>query len=365
MQDLGAQIDTILLPLIPRHRPIAIFDFPDHANVGDSAIWLGEMAFLRTHRLGPIIWIDTLSRQRHCLPELPADCLILIHGGGNLGDLWESNQSYREAVIWRYSGHTIIQFPQSVLFQSASSEQEWIRVCRSHSDLHLLVRDRESQARCGHLNGTGLHLCPDMALYLGSLPRPCEPSTELLYLLRSDKEKAGPDAPPTKPHPSVSQRVQDWMDEPESRLQQELHSLRGLQERIKQPGSRSHRIRNGLLAASKPLGLSHLGWDPLTLFLMMRQRRYTQVAEERVLRGCRLLSQGKVVVTDRLHAHLLCVMMGIPHIYLDNSYGKISSFSRTWETMGPDARPSSNLAAASVEAHHLLEGMETVVAQPV
>ena len=27
--------------------PLALVDFPDHSNVGDSAIWLGEMAYLR------------------------------------------------------------------------------------------------------------------------------------------------------------------------------------------------------------------------------------------------------------------------------------------------------------------------------
>ena len=43
-----------------------------------------------------------------------------------------------------------------------------------------------------------------------------------------------------------------------------------------------------------------------------------------------MLSKGRAVITDRLHAHILCVLLGIPHVVLDNSYGKVRSFYDTW-----------------------------------
>ncbi len=43
-----------------------------------------------------------------------------------------------------------------------------------------------------------------------------------------------------------------------------------------------------------------------------------------------ILSRGKVVVTDRLHAYILCLQLGIPHVIVDNSYGKLSAFYNTW-----------------------------------
>ena len=43
-----------------------------------------------------------------------------------------------------------------------------------------------------------------------------------------------------------------------------------------------------------------------------------------------LLSRGRIVVTDRLHAHVMCVLLGIPHVLLDNSYGKVSSVYRSY-----------------------------------
>ncbi|RZM06107.1 MAG: exopolysaccharide biosynthesis protein, partial [Sphingomonas sp.] len=47
---LGEQ-RTLLTALYRTHvapgSRYALVDFPDHANVGDSAIWLGELAMLR------------------------------------------------------------------------------------------------------------------------------------------------------------------------------------------------------------------------------------------------------------------------------------------------------------------------------
>ena len=35
-------LHEVLAPLLPPGSPIALRDFPSHANVGDSAIWLGQ-----------------------------------------------------------------------------------------------------------------------------------------------------------------------------------------------------------------------------------------------------------------------------------------------------------------------------------
>ncbi|PVD31827.1 hypothetical protein C0Q70_07245 [Pomacea canaliculata] len=41
--------------------------------------------------------------------------------------------------------------------------------------------------------------------------------------------------------------------------------------------------------------------------------------------------RGLVVITDRLHGHILSVLLGIPHVLIDNPpYFKLSSFRRSW-----------------------------------
>jgi pyruvyl transferase EpsO len=57
---------------------------------------------------------------------------------------------------------------------------------------------------------------------------------------------------------------------------------------------------------------------------------WDQLAEDRTLRGCRILARGRVVITNRLHAHLLCTMMGLPHVVCDTSNGKVFAYRDTW-----------------------------------
>jgi pyruvyl transferase EpsO len=62
----------------------------------------------------------------------------------------------------------------------------------------------------------------------------------------------------------------------------------------------------------------------------LRPGLWDGLARERVDRGCAILSSGKVAITDRLHGHILCLLLSIPHVVLDNSYRKVSSFYETW-----------------------------------
>src|SRR5262249_180799 len=57
---------------------------------------------------------------------------------------------------------------------------------------------------------------------------------------------------------------------------------------------------------------------------------YTALANRQLRRGTQLLSSGRVVLTDRLHAHVIALLLQIPHVVLDNSYGKVSGFVEQW-----------------------------------
>ncbi|EJF08306.1 polysaccharide pyruvyl transferase family protein, partial [Pontibacter sp. BAB1700] len=46
--------------------------------------------------------------------------------------------------------------------------------------------------------------------------------------------------------------------------------------------------------------------------------------------GINFLSKYKVNITTRLHGHIFSLLLGIPSIFLDNSYGKNSRFYNTW-----------------------------------
>ena len=89
---------------------------------------------------------------------------------------------------------------------------------------------------------------------------------------------------------------------------------------------------------------------------------WDQLAEDRTLRGLRILSRGRVVITNRLHAHLLCLLAGIPHVVCDTANGKIFAHRDTWFPTWAD-RPTSadcvRFAATPAEAIDLASSLLT------
>src|SRR4029077_1635700 len=53
---------------------------------------------------------------------------------------------------------------------------------------------------------------------------------------------------------------------------------------------------------------------------------HTRLARRRVQLGLDLVASAPVVVTDRLHAHILCLLAGVPHVLVDTGYGKLRAF---------------------------------------
>ena len=46
--------------------------------------------------------------------------------------------------------------------------------------------------------------------------------------------------------------------------------------------------------------------------------------------GMLFLQRGRVVVTDRLHGHILSLLCGIPHVVIDPVNHKITSYMKSW-----------------------------------
>jgi exopolysaccharide biosynthesis predicted pyruvyltransferase EpsI len=178
-----------LQPLVPVSAPVALFGFPEHPNIGDSAIYAGELSYIDQKLGGQIIFAGGDNLVNGVLPKLPLDAVILIHGGGNLGDIWPKYQGLREAIIATYRSNRIIQFPQSIRFLNQENENRFARICRRHEQFFLLTRDQRSLERAKLWHSQDLiRLCPDMALML-ELDRPESAiAAQFVALLRTDRE---------------------------------------------------------------------------------------------------------------------------------------------------------------------------------
>lgn len=279
----------------------ALLDYPAHANAGDSAIWLGELALLNELRgVAP----GYVSAWNNCDFEVldRFDGQILLHGGGNFGDLWPRYHGFRLAVLRRYRRRRVVHLPQTIHFQDPAKLEETRRAIGEHGNVMLFVRDVRS-LDIARLFDCDVALAPDSAFML-DLERSAQPSHDVLYLHRTDKEKASRE--PTGRLPEGWCEA-DWS---KARLSWRKYRLKAFAAQFAKGDPHRHRYREAL---------------------------YRAVAAERMRRAVELLSSGRQVVTDRLHGHILSTLLDIPHDVLDNSYGKLSGFASTWGTTGAGA----------------------------
>ncbi|WNO54517.1 polysaccharide pyruvyl transferase family protein [Stakelama saccharophila] len=289
----------------------ALLDYPNHSNVGDCAIWLGEIALLQGITGNAPAYVCEhhdfdAEALRRAFPEGP----VFLHGGGNLGDIWPKHQRFREMILERLPDREIVQLPQSIAFREERGIAGFANLLSAHRDAHLYVRDRRSLDFAEARLGVAATLVPDCAFAMGALARRGVPAVDILMLMRTDSERAGHDQHAAPATGKIE--VVDWLEEPRQAGDRWMRRARRLADR---------------------LGTS----DAMT----RRRRQYDRKAAERLERGLALLSRGRQVVTDRLHGHILSTLLDIPHVALDNSYGKVSGYIAAWTREFPHLRTAA------------------------
>jgi pyruvyl transferase EpsO len=284
-----------LLPLIA-DRPVHYLDIPVHGNIGDLLIYRGTLAFFRKNALRVVSMRPCFGPLRRAEPE----AVIVMHGGGNFGDLYGHHQAFRKHVIRTHPDHRVIVLPQTIHFQQARAFDDTRRIFERHRDLHLFVRDKSSLASARLLTEQA-SLMPDMAHQLYPLPRPSRAREGTLHVCRTDAESTG----------SVCMRLAgaslrfDWP---------QLVSARTTMTR---------KTIAGLARAKVPLA---------TPVLM---RWWATKSADLVERAIQAFDTFAHVVTDRLHGHILASLLDIPSTVLDNNYGKNHGYVRAWTMQSP------------------------------
>ncbi|MFF7841883.1 polysaccharide pyruvyl transferase family protein [Streptomyces ossamyceticus] len=323
---------TVLDRLVPVGTRCAVIGAPLNSNVGDSAIWLGQRALLGALGAEVRYACDLMSYDAAHLAACVPDGPIMLTGGGTLGDLWEDSQLLRERVLRDFPDRRIVQLPQSVHFTDHANLTRARRVFDAHPDLTLLLRDRHSLHRCRTVFEAPALLVPDLAF---AVPPDAltggAASHDVVWLAREDKESAK--GPPAR-RGAIGGRcggpyVFDWAREAtDAEWRQAKETL----------------WRGRARALCRASSGDPVGAAPALL------AAYDGLARLQLARGCRLLTSGRVAVTDRLHGHVLGLLLGLPHVLVPDRYGKIRSYWDTWTAHRPPSAPGATVAWAGSEA---------------
>lgn len=278
-------------------RSIIHLGYCGHSNPGDCAISLAEDRILHDAGIDVKVRVTDIDLELRYAetaalirsnPDLP----ILFRGGGTLNDVYPPTALRHAAIIEEFGDRSIVEAAVGIHFSTLDAAEPLRRAVAGHPDFRLLVRDDQSHEWAKQYLDCPVSLVPD-AVLSGRPGQRRKPETGTIGVAVRDDLEAAHGRGAVPPDPSIL-----WGVEPRA---------------WQSPRLIPSRIRRRLD-----------GPTALTSFIE------PFVARGRLTRAVRQLISHEVVVADRLHVALLCIMHGIPVVAVDNSYGKVSAAFRTW-----------------------------------
>lgn len=301
---LRNKVRSALVPLIK--GDYAYLDLPYHENLGDTLIWEGTLEFLKKEVGGKCRYAT--GKDNYVSGKVRPGMTVLLHGGGNFGDLWPEHQEFRKRVIAAFDENPVIVLPQSVHYENPENLKADVEFFRAHPDVIICVRDKKSQDILETAFPNRILLVPDMAFFVdvakyrsGVVPT----SGRMLLAKRIDKEApAGVDFSVVP----ESAETRDWptVEEYPATLYE------GLGRRLK----RCRRIKR---------------WFGIDLSARAIDRYWHRVMRPAYVRAAvDFIDRYDEVWSTRLHITILSMLLGKKVHVLDNSYNKTRNFLETW-----------------------------------
>lgn len=171
---------------------IILMGVPHHANVGDLAIAYAEEKMIRKLFPNRKLYIMPEEKLDICAKKVKKyiknDDIILLHGGGNIGDTYVVPEKGRREVISAFPNNKIIIFPQSAYFDNEEELKISKKIYNTHKNLIIMAREKKSfDFMKKHFYNAKIYLTPDIVMTLkedSNLKR-----DGVLLMLRQDKEK--------------------------------------------------------------------------------------------------------------------------------------------------------------------------------
>ena len=183
---------------VSNENRIWFLDAPAYGNLGDQAIAYAIREFCR--KVLPDMEIvefqeDKVIQYLSWLKgTIKAEDIIVLQGGGNLGNLYPRYEFVRRTVIKSFPHNRVIVFPQSVYFSNDRTGKQEAAAAResyaANKNLVIFARDscsfREMEKEFPE---THIELCPDIVFSLNGIVS-VEKRSGIGVCMRDDKEKS-------------------------------------------------------------------------------------------------------------------------------------------------------------------------------
>lgn len=131
---------------------IFLFQTPTHSNIGDHAIAIAQIDFLKKHMPNVDVIEINQSLMRSFIDkyktQIKSTDIICLLGGGNFGNEYLFEENLRRLVVKNYPINKIIIFPQTIDYSNDLNGRNELkqtqRIFKRHRDLTITAREEVS-----------------------------------------------------------------------------------------------------------------------------------------------------------------------------------------------------------------------------
>ena len=326
------QVDALLDAAIPQQRPAALLQYPYDGNVGNHMMWVATCAYLHERGI-PLKYVAheknfDVERLRRAVGETGT---ILFLGGVTVSRLWPRHAEVKREVAANFPRNPVVCLPSTVMFVDSEDSAMARDIFGTHQNTLVMTRDpsSEKQARAAFPEHIKVQTVPDITLRMSSYRRLHQPRHDVIWLARNDVERAMKDPPP-------GVHVFDWPY---------LHPH--------VPFGHFLLRSSGVLSRVRKLPQSDV-IAPILNRPIVDLYRWT--SQDVIRSGNRLLDAGRVLVTDRLHPHVLTALRGQPSVLLPDKFGKNRAVYDNYSSQLKSVHWADSVDEALVLAQQLARG---------
>lgn len=181
-------------------KSIFLMNTPDHGNMGDHQIAIQELQFFNEffpeYKIEEVSGMEWDYYSNQIKKKVSSDDLIMITGGGYMGDLWEIEDNRVKDIIDSFPDNYIVFMPQTFYYCGLDDKCREDRVFYSERK-NILFIHRENNSMQFFLDNIVSDvkrnmLYPDMAFY-DDIHKSNQTRGGILLCIRIDKERIGID----------------------------------------------------------------------------------------------------------------------------------------------------------------------------
>ena len=253
---------------------------PPHGNIGDSAIAVATVEFLKNAGFNNVYEVPCTDYYlvKRLMKKYGKENIICLIGGGNMGDVYFSNEIIRRDIIRSFPNNKIVLFPQTIDYtrteKGRKELQNSIEIYGKHKKLYIFAREQVSYERMKKYYALNpVYLVPDIVLsWKVDFDDKTDRKNVLFCLRKDDESKFG------------------------NEKRQQIYDM-------------CRRYIPDILETDT--------WISKTVTLENRDKLVFGKIQE--------FRESKLVITDRLHGMIFAAISGTPCIVFPNSNHKIIS----------------------------------------